>query len=89
MLIVVVAMELCLPWQPSLQMAMFQSVTSAFIDEFDWLKNKKILLTAALCAFEFLMGIPCITKVRTITCCPFDSVVLCTNISEHTSVVQT
>ena len=47
----------------SLQMAMFQTVTSAFIDEFDWLKNKKLWLTAGLCLFEFLMGIPCVTRV--------------------------
>ena len=41
---------------------MFQTLTSAFIDEFDFLKSKKLLLTAVLCVVEFLMGIPCITN---------------------------
>jgi len=43
------------------QIAMFQTLTSAFIDEFDSLKKKKLLLTATLCLAEFIMGIPCIT----------------------------
>lgn len=44
------------------QIAMFQTLTSAFIDEFDSLKKKKLLLTATLCLAEFLLGIPCITN---------------------------
>jgi len=42
------------------QFAMFQTVISAFTDEFDFLKKRGLLLTAGLCVFEFLCGIPCI-----------------------------
>lgn len=41
---------------------MFQTMTNAFIDEFDFLKSKKVLLTALLCVAELLIGLPCITK---------------------------
>ena len=47
-----------------LQITTFQTVAYAFIDEFDWLKNKKAWFTAAICFFEFVCGIPCVTKVR-------------------------
>ena len=48
-----------------LQVGMFQCCTNAFIDEFDFLKTKKVLFTAALCIIELLAGLPCITKVST------------------------
>ena len=41
---------------------MFNTVTSAFIDEFDFLKSRKILLTATVCVAEFLLGVPCVTR---------------------------
>jgi len=42
---------------------MFETMTSAFIDEFPrYLKSKKMLVTATLCFVEFLLGIPCITQ---------------------------
>ncbi|XP_014672837.1 PREDICTED: sodium- and chloride-dependent glycine transporter 1-like isoform X2 [Priapulus caudatus] len=43
------------------QFGMFETLTSAFIDEFPTqLRGKKMLFTAALCIVEFLLGIPCI-----------------------------
>ena len=43
---------------------MFETMTSAFIDEFpSYLQNKKVLFTAAMCFVEFLLGIPCIMQV--------------------------
>ncbi|KAL8617159.1 hypothetical protein ACOMHN_014329 [Nucella lapillus] len=43
------------------QFGMFETMTSAFIDEFPHLlKNKKVLFTAIMCFIEFLLGIPCI-----------------------------
>ena len=47
---------------------MFQSVVSAFVDEIDWLKPRRTMLTAALCCGEFLLGIPCITRVSYLIC---------------------
>jgi solute carrier family 6 amino acid transporter-like protein 5/7/9/14 len=44
------------------QFAMFQTMTSAFMDEFEWLRKKKTLLMIALCLLEFLLGIPCICQ---------------------------
>lgn len=41
---------------------MFNTVTSAFIDEFDFLKSRKVLLTATVCVAEFLLGVPCVTR---------------------------
>jgi len=42
---------------------MFETMTSAFVDEFPHLlRKRKILLTAVLCFIEFLLGIPCITN---------------------------
>jgi len=42
---------------------MFETMTSAFIDEFpSQLRNKKVLMTAVMCFIEFLLGIPCITQ---------------------------
>jgi len=41
---------------------MFQTVTSAFIDEFDFLKSRKLLLTITLCVLEFILGIPCVMQ---------------------------
>ena len=49
-----------------LQVGMFQCCTNAFIDEFDFLKTKKVLFTAALCIIELLAGLPCITKVSNV-----------------------
>ncbi|KAK2164944.1 hypothetical protein LSH36_57g04098 [Paralvinella palmiformis] len=42
------------------QFAMFQTMTSAFTDEFKVLKGHNIKLTAGLCFLEFLLGIPCV-----------------------------
>ncbi|XP_064608852.1 sodium- and chloride-dependent glycine transporter 1-like isoform X2 [Liolophura sinensis] len=45
------------------QFGMFETMTSAFVDEFpQYLKGKKTLFTALLCFIEFLLGIPCITQ---------------------------
>ncbi|ELU16913.1 hypothetical protein CAPTEDRAFT_153408 [Capitella teleta] len=46
------------------QFGMFQTMTSGFSDEFKFLQTprRKLLLTAALCIFEFLVGIICITE---------------------------
>ncbi|KAI0215060.1 Sodium- and chloride-dependent glycine transporter 2 [Lamellibrachia satsuma] len=42
------------------QFGMFETMTSAFTDEFPHLfKKRKLLLTAGLCTLEFLLGIPC------------------------------
>jgi solute carrier family 6 amino acid transporter-like protein 5/7/9/14 len=44
---------------------MFETMTSAFIDEFpEYLRNKKVLFTAGMCFLEFLLGLPCIFEVR-------------------------
>ncbi|XP_076446150.1 sodium-dependent proline transporter-like isoform X2 [Babylonia areolata] len=43
------------------QFGMFETMTSAFIDEFPHLlKNKKVLFTAIMCFIEFVLGIPCV-----------------------------
>lgn len=40
---------------------MFETMTSAFIDEFpEYLRNRKVLFTAGMCFVEFLLGLPCI-----------------------------
>ncbi|KAL5012420.1 hypothetical protein ScPMuIL_010971 [Solemya velum] len=45
------------------QFGMFETMTSAFIDEFpNLLKNRKVLFTGFLCFVEFLLGIPCIMQ---------------------------
>lgn len=42
---------------------MFQTVISAFIDEFPkYLQNRKVLVTGVMCMIEFILGIPCITQ---------------------------
>lgn len=42
---------------------MFETLTSAFIDEYPrLLKNKKMVFTACLCFVEFIIGIPMITQ---------------------------
>nr|XP_011456838.2 sodium- and chloride-dependent glycine transporter 1 [Crassostrea gigas] len=45
------------------QFGMFETMTSAFIDEFPHLlKNRKVLFTAFFCFIEFLLGIPCVMQ---------------------------
>ncbi|XP_062570938.1 sodium- and chloride-dependent glycine transporter 1-like [Saccostrea cucullata] len=45
------------------QFGMFETMTSAFVDEFPGLlKNRKVLFTAFFCFIEFLLGIPCIME---------------------------
>ncbi|XP_048777264.1 sodium- and chloride-dependent glycine transporter 1 [Ostrea edulis] len=45
------------------QFGMFETMTSAFIDEFPTLlRKRKVLFTAFLCFIEFLLGIPCIMQ---------------------------
>ncbi|OWF47645.1 sodium- and chloride-dependent GABA transporter 1-like [Mizuhopecten yessoensis] len=45
------------------QFGMFETMTSAFVDEFpDLLKNRKELFTAFMCFIEFLLGIPCVMQ---------------------------
>ncbi|XP_033743262.1 sodium- and chloride-dependent GABA transporter 1-like [Pecten maximus] len=45
------------------QFGMFETMTSAFVDEFpDLLKNRKELFTAFMCFVEFLIGIPCVMQ---------------------------
>jgi len=39
---------------------MFECLISAFVDEFPWLRPKKILFTAFMCFVLFLLGIPCV-----------------------------
>lgn len=47
------------------QFGMFETMTSAFMDEFpELLRKKKVLFTAVVCFIEFLLGIPFITQVR-------------------------
>ena len=42
---------------------MFETMTSAFVDEFPgFLKNKKVRFTAFVCFIEFLLGIPCVLE---------------------------
>lgn len=42
---------------------MFETMTSAFTDEFPHLlANKKVRFTALMCFIEFLLGLPCITQ---------------------------
>ena len=45
---------------------MFQTATSGFIDEFDILKTRKVLVTGVLCVIELLAGIFCVTRVSII-----------------------
>ena len=42
---------------------MFETMTSAFADEFRSLRDNKLWVTLALCILEFILGIPCITHV--------------------------
>ncbi|XP_060065225.1 sodium- and chloride-dependent glycine transporter 1-like [Ylistrum balloti] len=45
------------------QFGMFETMTSAFVDEFpDLLKNRKEMFTAFMCFLEFLLGIPCVMQ---------------------------
>ncbi|XP_041356847.1 sodium- and chloride-dependent glycine transporter 1-like [Gigantopelta aegis] len=45
------------------QFGMFETMTSAFIDEFpELLRDRKVLFTAVMCFVEFLLGIPFITQ---------------------------
>ncbi|OWF47646.1 Sodium- and chloride-dependent glycine transporter 2 [Mizuhopecten yessoensis] len=45
------------------QFGMFETMTSAFVDEFpDLLKNRKALFTAFMCFIEFLLGVPCVMQ---------------------------
>ncbi|XP_029653870.1 sodium- and chloride-dependent glycine transporter 1 [Octopus sinensis] len=45
------------------QFGMFETMTSAFIDEFpELLAKRKVLFTAAICFVEFLCGIPFVTQ---------------------------
>ncbi|XP_071125826.1 sodium- and chloride-dependent glycine transporter 1-like [Mytilus edulis] len=45
------------------QFGMFETMISAFIDEYPkYLRNRKMLLTAFVCFVEFLLGIPCIME---------------------------
>ncbi|KAK3099577.1 hypothetical protein FSP39_006430, partial [Pinctada imbricata] len=45
------------------QFGMFETMTSAFVDEFpEYLKNKKVRFTAFVCFIEFLLGIPCVLE---------------------------
>lgn len=47
------------------QFGMFETMTSAFIDEFPHLlKNKKVAFTAFMCFVEFVLGIPCVFQVN-------------------------
>lgn len=48
------------------QFGMFQTMTSGFTDEFKFLQTpkRKLMLTAALCFLEFLIGLICITQVE-------------------------
>ncbi|XP_069142229.1 sodium- and chloride-dependent GABA transporter 1-like [Argopecten irradians] len=42
---------------------MFETMTSAFVDEFpDLLANRKVLFTAVMCFIEFLLGVPCVMQ---------------------------
>ncbi|KAK2183055.1 hypothetical protein NP493_325g02070 [Ridgeia piscesae] len=43
-------------------MGMFQTMTSAFVDEYAWVKDRKVMVTGALCFAEFIIGIPCVTQ---------------------------
>ena len=43
---------------------MFETMTSALIDEFpDYLRPKKMIFHGVLCFIAFLLGIPCVTRV--------------------------
>lgn len=45
------------------QFGMFETMTSAFMDEFpELLRKKKVLFTAVVCFIEFLLGIPFVTE---------------------------
>ncbi|XP_060080599.1 sodium- and chloride-dependent glycine transporter 1-like [Ylistrum balloti] len=45
------------------QFGMFETMTSAFVDEFpDLLANRKELFTALMCFIEFLLGVPCVMQ---------------------------
>ncbi|XP_074650330.1 sodium- and chloride-dependent glycine transporter 1-like isoform X2 [Tubulanus polymorphus] len=45
------------------QFGMFETMTSAFIDEFpEQLRGKKTMIVAIVCAVEFCLGIPCIMQ---------------------------
>lgn len=50
----------------SVQFGMFETMTTAFVDEFpEYLRQKKMLFTAGICFIEFLLGIPFVTQVIT------------------------
>ncbi|KAK6173295.1 hypothetical protein SNE40_016772 [Patella caerulea] len=45
------------------QFGMFETMTSAFVDEFpQFLRNKKLIFTVGMCLVEFVLGIPCIMQ---------------------------
>ncbi|ESO93994.1 hypothetical protein LOTGIDRAFT_205669 [Lottia gigantea] len=45
------------------QFGMFETMTSAFVDEFPrYLRNKKLVFTIGMCVVEFVLGIPCIME---------------------------
>ena len=51
-----------------LQFGMFETMTSAFVDEFpELLRDRKVLFTAVMCFIEFLLGIPFVTRVGRFT----------------------
>ena len=51
---------------------MFETMTSAFVDEFPHLfRKRKMLFTALMCVVEFLLGIPCITRVSVLRITPY------------------
>ena len=51
------------------QFGMFETMTSAFIDEFPHLlRNKKLLFTGFMCFIEFVLGIPCVFQVNMLVC---------------------
>ena len=44
---------------------MFETMTSALIDEYpDYLRPKKMIFHGVLCFIAFLLGIPCVTRVK-------------------------
>ena len=49
------------------QFAMMETVISAIVDEFTWLRKgkRKILFTLALCIALFFLGLPCCSRVST------------------------
>ncbi|KAK2164943.1 hypothetical protein LSH36_57g04062 [Paralvinella palmiformis] len=55
--------EKCATREAAVHFGMFETMTSAFVDEFPRLLSKrKLLLTGLLCFAEFLLGIPCVMQ---------------------------